>query len=61
MLFKAGNCGKSLTLNGLPMHFKDGLCCAMLYDSNPLLTLRAGCGAFVITRQGFGKLIGTLH
>jgi hypothetical protein len=28
---------------------------------NRLLTLPAGCVAFVITQEGAGKLIGTLH
>ena len=60
MLIEADNCGKSLTFNRLPMRFKDELGYAMLHVSNPLLTLPAGRAAIVITRQGIGKLIGTL-
>ena len=61
MLFEADNCGKSLTLNRLPMRFKDELACAMLHVSNTLLTLPAARTAIEITRQGTGKLIGTLR
>jgi hypothetical protein len=61
MFFKAGNCGKSLICNRLPMHFKDGLGCAMPSGSNPLLTLPLGYEALVIARQGVGKLIETLR